>query len=145
MPIRAENRDRYPADWKAIRAAILDRAGNRCEQCKAPNGEVITRGGGIHAGSYMLMRGEVFDDKTGDFLGVARGSEYSCARMVKVVLTIAHLDHTPENNDPANLRAWCQRCHNAYDAPMRRAGIRDRARAQRAARDLLDGEGVSHG
>jgi len=27
----------------------------------------------------------------------------------KVVLTVAHLGHTPENCDPANLRAWCQR------------------------------------
>lgn len=33
-----------------------------------------------------------------------------------VVLTIAHLDHTPENCDPDNLLAMCQRCHLAYDA-----------------------------
>lgn len=31
MPIRPENRERYPADWKAISAAIKARAGNRCE------------------------------------------------------------------------------------------------------------------
>ena len=37
----------------------------------------------------------------------------------KVVLTIAHLDHTPENCDPENLRALCQRCHNRYDAQHR--------------------------
>lgn len=29
--------------------------------------------------------------------------------------TIAHLDHVPENSDPDNLRAWCQRCHLRYD------------------------------
>lgn len=33
----------------------------------------------------------------------------------KVVLTVAHLDHTPENCDPDNLRAWCQKCHLDYD------------------------------
>ena len=33
----------------------------------------------------------------------------------KVVLTTAHLDHTPENCDPANLRAMCQGCHLHYD------------------------------
>jgi len=33
-----------------------------------------------------------------------------------VILTCAHLDHDPTNNDPANLRAWCQRCHLTYDA-----------------------------
>jgi len=32
-----------------------------------------------------------------------------------VVLTVAHLDHQPENCDPANLMAMCQACHLAYD------------------------------
>jgi 5-methylcytosine-specific restriction endonuclease McrA len=36
-----------------------------------------------------------------------------------VVLTVAHLDHTPANCDDANLRAWCQRCHNRYDMQHR--------------------------
>ena len=34
---------------------------------------------------------------------------------LRVVLTIAHLDHMPEHNDRFNLRAWCQRCHLNYD------------------------------
>jgi hypothetical protein len=29
---------------------------------------------------------------------------------------VAHLDHTPENCDPANLKAMCQACHLSYDA-----------------------------
>jgi 5-methylcytosine-specific restriction endonuclease McrA len=37
----------------------------------------------------------------------------------KVVLTIAHLDHNPKHNDPENLRALCQKCHNNHDAPFR--------------------------
>ena len=45
----------------------------------------------------------------------------------RVVLTVAHLDHQPEHCDDANLAALCQRCHNRYDAPVRRQGIRDRA------------------
>ncbi len=78
MPIKPENRARYPKDWKQIRAAILERAGHCCEQCGIPNG--------------------------------------AFRRTTKIVLTIAHLDHTPENCDPANLLALCQRCHLAYDA-----------------------------
>ena len=31
------------------------------------------------------------------------------------MLTVAHLDHQPENCDDANLKAMCQRCHLAYD------------------------------
>lgn len=41
------------------------------------------------------------------------------------VLTVAHLDHTPENVEPDNLRAMCQRCHLSYD--------RDHHAATRAA------------
>ena len=55
-----------------------------------------------------------------------------------VVLTVAHLDHTPENCAEENLVAMCQRCHNAYDAPHRRAGIAKRRRAGQAVRDLFD-------
>ena len=42
----------------------------------------------------------------------------------RVVLTIAHLNHKPEDCRPDNLRAWCQLCHNTYDAPYRALGRR---------------------
>lgn len=37
MPIKPENRERYPAEWLSIRAAILKRADNRCERCFVQN------------------------------------------------------------------------------------------------------------
>jgi 5-methylcytosine-specific restriction endonuclease McrA len=136
VPIRPENRDRYPADWPSISARIRERAGGKCEKCGAPNGESICRGEGHDAGTYMVANGDVFDDETGKHLGRARGSEY-VGRYVVVVLTVAHLDHTPENCADENLKAWCQRCHNAYDAPMRAAGRRERRRALFAVADLF--------
>ena len=120
MPIRPENKDRYPKNWKSeIRPAILKRAENErgvpcCEQCGTPNG------------MWIEHTAEGWTPTLPDLDGA-----------VKIVLTIAHLDHTPENCDSANLRAWCQRCHNAYDAPMRRKGIVERARAARALGDLF--------
>jgi len=108
MPIRPENRQRYPSDWKAISAEVRAAADNRCEgspafpDCRAKNG----------------------------LPHPATGS--------KVVLTVAHLDHQPENCDRSNLRAWCQRCHNTYDAPMRRAGISERAKAEMACSDMFN-------
>lgn len=109
MPIRPENKARYPKDWKQIRERILKRARDRCEgspaypDCRAINGAELRN---------------------------------SLDRRL-VVLTIAHLDHTPENCADENLRAWCQRCHNTYDLPMRRAGTKARARAKMAAGDLF--------
>lgn len=93
MPIRRENRGRYPKDWRAIRAAILERAGNVCEWPDC---------------------------------GAADGTPHPITGS-RVVLTIAHLDHTPENCDPSNLRAWCQMHHNRYDQPTRFAGRRARS------------------
>ena len=55
----------------------------------------------------------------------------------KVVLTVMHLDHQPENNVDENLLAGCQRCHNKYDAPMRREGIRARNHAANAVADMF--------
>ena len=87
MPIRPENRARYPENWKQIREEILRRADNKCEFCGVEN--------------HTLR----LNPKTG--------------KEAKIVLTIAHLDHTPEHNHPDNLRALCQRCHNRYDAKHR--------------------------
>lgn len=115
MPIKPENRHRYPSDWPQIRARILDRAGHCCEKCKAKNRTRIARGGGDDAGTYMTDDAEVFDAETGELLGQIHMSDYEVARMVDIVLTIAHLDHVPENCADDNLRAWCQRCHLRYD------------------------------
>jgi 5-methylcytosine-specific restriction endonuclease McrA len=35
----------------------------------------------------------------------------------KVVLTVAHLNHVPEDCRDENLKALCQRCHLEYDRP----------------------------
>lgn len=91
MPIRPENRARYPKDWKAISAAIRERAGDRCE-CLGECGR------GTHVGRCPNMHGTP---------AYGTGS--------RVVLTTAHLDHTPEHCDPANLRSMCQGCHLHYD------------------------------
>lgn len=128
MPIRPENRARYPKDWPSISARIrYERAGNRCEECGVQNGQL---GGRDAAGKWHPAR------PTGDnglrLTWPAPGSWSWCEgglqlRIVRIVLTVAHLDHTPENCGDENLRAWCQRCHNRYDAKARRAGIRERA------------------
>lgn len=37
MPIKVENKARYPSNWKSIRNDILKRADNKCEFCGIEN------------------------------------------------------------------------------------------------------------
>ena len=91
MPIRPENRERYPSDWPDISARIKHRAGWRCE-CAGECGR------GTHDGRCPNLH---------QLPAYGTGS--------RVVLTTAHLNHTPEDCRPENLRAMCQGCHLHYD------------------------------
>lgn len=51
-------------------------------------------------------------------------------------LTVAHLDHTPENCALDNLRALCAPCHLRYDAPRK---AEDQKRKRREAKEA-DGQ-----
>lgn len=101
MPIRESERSRYPADWKAISKAVRAEAGERCEGSP----------------SYPDCRAE-------------NGRPHPDTGS-RVILTVAHLDHTPENVERDNLKAWCQRCHLTYDAAHHAAN----AAATRRGRD----------
>ena len=107
MPIKPENRARYPKDWRCIADAIRERAGQRCEgsphypDCRAQNGEP--------------------HPETGS----------------RVVLTVAHLDHTPENCEPENLKAMCQRCHLTYDAKHHKRTAYETRKAAALTNDLF--------
>ena len=94
MPIRPSERARYPKDWKAISLRIRERSGHRCE-CE---GEC-----GLHRTNPGPRRCE---ERNGEPARWARG---------RIVLTVAHLDHMPENVADDNLKAMCQRCHLRYD------------------------------
>lgn len=97
MPIRPENRARYPADWKArSRFVRFVRARGRCEgpidRVEGPLRICLGRHGEPHPETGAI-----------------------------VVLTTAHVfDDRPEASDLLNLAALCQRCHNRHDAKDRR-------------------------
>jgi hypothetical protein len=121
MPIRPENRERYPADWPAISNRIrFDRAGGRCE-CRGECGE-------SHEGRCERTHGKLWPSADG-------------VGLTLVCLTVGHLDHHPEHCADENLRAWCQRCHNRYDRPHRNA-TRARQTERLGQLTLLDGQDV---
>jgi hypothetical protein len=139
MPIRPENKDRYPKDWPEISQRIRKRAGNRCEECAVENHAL---GGRLRDGTFLLAV-PLGDNglrlqwpEPGDLAWCSDGVRADQLRIIRIVLTVAHLDHTPENCADENLKAWCQRCHLRYDAAMKRQGIRERARASAAIGEL---------
>lgn len=96
MPISPERMKLYPGgsirspEWLAIRGRILTRAGNCCE------------------GNDLFPT-----------CRAANGEPHPETRS-KVVLTIGHMNHTESDCRDENLKAWCQRCHLAWDAPRHR-------------------------
>ncbi len=101
MPIKPENKNRYPKNWKEISEYIrFGRAKNKCEVCGAVNYSYVNR----------LTREMCLSD------------EHDA---IRIILTVAHLDHTPENCEYSNLKAMCQKCHNNHDIPHRKETIRN--------------------
>jgi len=137
MPIRPEQRRLYPppAEWRKIRKAILERAGNACEcrgecghehdggaacegdgRCLAPHGQTL------HRYEYDRVRPvgwiDTWDTEPDSGADLeACGVTLRRRALVRVVLTISHRDHDPTHNDEANLRALCQRCQGPGRAP----------------------------
>lgn len=127
MPIRPENKHRYPADWGDISRRIRnERAKGRCEcrgECARPAGHLA-----------------------GDGRCRNRQGEPAWATGSRVVLTTAHRDHIPENCADSNLFAACQGCHLHYDrehhAETRAAGRVAALRAE-GQEPLFDLPGVA--
>jgi hypothetical protein len=115
MPIKPELRHHYGKAWRDARAAVLARAGNACEcrgECASKHGAAPgSRCGAPNGVSIMRVRATPERYLVGGF--EHRGTDLMPP--VKVVLTVAHLDHNPGTNDLERLRAFCQRCHLRYD------------------------------
>ena len=126
MPIRASEKARYPKNWKEISLAIRERSGGRCEclgECRLDHREV---------GETLYRCFERNGEKARTFRG-------------KVVFTVAHLDHQPENCAPENLKAMCQRCHLRYDQPHHAKNAARTREAKSNQPRLLEVESVDCG
>jgi len=103
MPIKPENKHKYPKDWKFISERIrFDRAKNKCEFCGITNGEKGARD----------KFGEWYSEQEIDGLNNTK----DFPKIITIVLTVAHLNHDESDYRDENLKALCQRCHLQYDA-----------------------------
>jgi len=106
MPIRAELRKFYGRSWRnGVRPRILERAGNRCEMCAVENHAEVYREGRSWLDASVPL------EDVWRFGWDARTLE----RSVRIVLTIAHLNHQAGDDRDENLMALCQWCHLNYD------------------------------
>lgn len=150
MPIRAELRHFYrgPA-WRETRTRILERARYQCEQCHKD-----------HLALVRVVRLPMVDLYLSQFWCEREGGawwtrcidgvrfpatvfrrtfplEVRLARIIRVVLTVAHLNHVSGDDRDENLLALCQWCHLNYDKLHHRE---TRCERKDAARPLLIGE-----
>ena len=87
----------YPNDWEAIASGIKQEVNWCCEQCGRP----------------CLHPGESWTDLLKRLNHTVE--QAIAARERQFVLTVAHLDHIPQNTDRSNLKALCAPCHCRYD------------------------------
>jgi len=146
MPIRPERMHAYPGgsirspEWRAIRSAVGERSGWRCETCAAPHMTMVARGFYGDREAYMVLETcEVFCAESGLQITTLRAtSEFNARRVLKIVLTVAHRDHDEGNSDPANLAHWCQRHHLRHDKHQHATNAARTRRAKSPQMDLED-------
>lgn len=148
MPIRPEFRHFYRgAAWLATRARILARANNRCEQCGKPNRVKVwvvslPEFGQIWQPPKLQLTHPLWikcTDGRGYHLSGRKVIDYDRSgrlRHIRVVLTIAHLNHVAGDDRDENLKALCQWCHLNYDKLHHRES---RAVRKDRSRPLLEG------
>jgi hypothetical protein len=136
-----KNRHRYPDNWEEISRSVRDRADWTCERCgkpcRRPGESWIDFQGRLektHGNTSFIeeIADYVWDDETGEWGWVDKPGRF--------VLTVAHLDHTPANCDPANLKALCAPCHLRYDADDNRRRRAETAFENRVKRDRQTGQ-----
>ena len=133
MPIRPENRALYPPDWPKISRQIrFERAGGRCE-CRGECGSTHP----VPEHPWSAPAGYVPGEKRCPRTHGAILTNVRTRAEMRVVLTVAHLNHDPGDCRDENLRAMCQACHLTYDAHQHaRNAATTRMRMREAAGQL---------
>ena len=105
------NRDLYPSNWDDIARAIKDEASWHCEDCGRPcrlpgedDGDLIDRL------SDSVWASDLTEDVETEEFGVV-----PVPKLGRFTLTVAHLNHIPEDCRRENLSAKCSVCHCRYD------------------------------
>lgn len=162
-----------PEWQNVTRPRILARAGNRCEHCGKPNHATVEtiswdnrkdikrRPGPLQ---YLMVwklptNAEWNRPRPLHLMGLVRLAaipeilrgwnpserwlERFKIRTIRVVLTVAHLNHTPGDDRDENLAALCQWCHLIYDLEHHERSRASRKDADRPILTLLSELGAA--
>lgn len=126
MPIRADLRHFYGREWRTVvRPRILARAGGIfshtglylggacCEQCRVPDRAVVLRVAGWWRWN-CLRRRRTPNTWWHRENGNPTVGNPPADRLVRIVITVAHVNHVAGDDRDENLRALCQWCHLNY-------------------------------
>ena len=130
---------KYPPNWKTeIRPAILQRANSCCEFCNVKNYSEGFRNkqGHFYTTEFVIeeleSRGlDMFEDEL--FHCVQKDGK---VKPIKIVLTVAHLDHNILNNEFSNLKSLCQKCHLDYDKEHHKKNSRETLKKKKGIIEL---------
>lgn len=146
MPIPRHLRHLYRGpQYRAFVNALLDRSGNACEQCHAPNRARVWRvnlkafagwwwsdSGAAHA-PWGAVQPHL------EFYAFIEAYPNANWRGVKIVLTAAHLNRVAGDDRLENGKMLCQWCHLNYDRPVHLVHSRDtRCNRKDGERPLLE-------
>ncbi len=94
-------RERYPDDWDAIALQIKTEAGWKCQEC----GRECRRSGETLSDFIDRVVTETPSQLLDEIID----------KPARFILTVAHLNHIPEDCRRENLKALCSVCHCRYD------------------------------
>ena|SRR5277367_549047 len=131
---------KYRSDWKEIRKRILEREGDCCKTCGVANGMVGYRDkdGKFYSSHFiedcLENNGrDLFDD----VLSNCFDKKGNPTKPIKIVLTVAHLNHDVMDNSDDNLAALCQYHHLRHDIDQHKANSRETNRKKKGLQNLF--------
>jgi len=128
MPIKYSE---YHPEWKTrIRPNILQRDFNRCKFCGVLN----------YSFGYRDRDGNFISETKFNGLNSTDGDilfDGKYPKRIKIILTIAHLDHNKTNNDYDNLAALCQKCHLGIDLKHHMGNARETRNKKKGLQKLF--------
>lgn len=140
MPI---NYKLYPANWQDIRKNILERDNHCCKVCKVKNGIYVFRGLWNNQEVFQTNDARVYRTTDGQFL---TENPFACIdpstgdpaqKAIKIVLTVAHLNHDIKDNREENLSALCQLHHLRLDRDQHMTNSKETRKKKKGLQELF--------